>query len=122
MKKRYEENTQYQHLINQLLTLYFSGVYITSRDMLDISQKLGFSMPSKSREILLKTLFLQCDEEGKIPQVCEAFVDLLQDRVQQYRALSVNFTGIHAISAGWTGRTNAVIRLLQQQKRGNPYT
>jgi hypothetical protein len=121
MKKKNENPSKYQHVINQLLTLYFSGVYITSKDIMVMGNALGFELPSKNREILLKTLFAECEKMEKMPQLCDGFIRLLQARLHEYKTLTSTFKSIHGISGLWIQRINTLIRLLQQQKRGNPY-
>jgi hypothetical protein len=119
--KRAQEPNKYQHLITQLLTLFFSGTYISSHDMLSIASKLDFEMPSKNRELILKNLFLHCDENDKLEKLYDEFIFLLQQRVQAYTALSQNYPHIKEVSILWIQKATTIIRLLQQQKRSNPY-
>lgn len=121
MRRKHQEVNKYQHLINQLLTLFFSGVYITSHDMMSIAQDLGFELPSKNRELILKNLFLEAEQRGQFEALIDALIALMQERVQQYNALNLDFNGIKEVSALWIQRANTIIRLLHQQKRANPY-
>jgi hypothetical protein len=119
--KRAQEPNKYQHLITQLLTLFFSGTYISSHDMLSIASKLDFELPSKNRELILKNLFLHCDENDKLEQLYTQLIHLLQERVQAYNTVSQNYPHIKEVSNLWIQKALTLIKLLQQQKRGNPY-
>ena len=122
MKKRKEDDSsKHQFLINQLLTLFFSGIYITTSDLLSIAKKLGFEMPSKSREIILKNLFAQSEKERKSSLLYDELITLLQTRVLKYREITTSFPSIQSVSGQWARKSNTIIRLLQQEKRGNPY-
>ncbi|RXI43314.1 hypothetical protein CRU99_08105 [Malaciobacter mytili] len=119
MKK--QENTKFQHIINQLLTLYFSGIYITNKDMLNLAQELGFDFPLKSREIMLKNLFLEAYNFQKIPKLCDSLIYLIDQRVQEYKKLSFEYPKINEVSSSWIFKANNIKRLLVNEKRGNIY-
>lgn len=121
MKRKHQEVNKYQHLINQLLTLFFSGVYITSQEMIDLAANLGIELPSKNRELILKNLFLEAEQRGQLEPLLDGFIMLLQERIQQYNALNRDYTGIQEIASVWIHKANTMIRLLHQQKRANPY-
>lgn len=121
MKRKHQEVNKYQHLINQLLTLFFSGVYITSQEMIDLAANLGIELPSKNRELILKNLFLEAEQRGQLEPLLDGFIMLLQERIQQYNALNRDYAGIQEIASVWIHKANTMIRLLHQQKRANPY-
>lgn len=120
MRRRKEEQSKYQHIINQLLTLFFSGTYISSNDMMNIANKMGYEMPSKSREIFLKNLFLEAEKDDKLDTLFDEFIKLLMARINEYKSLNIAFPSMIAVSSIWMQRANSVLRLLQQQKY-NPY-
>jgi hypothetical protein len=121
MKRKHEETSKYQHLVGQLLTLFFSGVYITSYDMLEIGKKLGYTFPSKHRELILKTLFLECEKENKMHLLIHQLIQLINGRIMEYQALSKNYPDIQEVSFLWIQKANTMIKLLQQHLRANPY-
>ncbi|RXJ55460.1 hypothetical protein [Candidatus Marinarcus aquaticus] len=121
MKRKNQEVNKYQYLINQLLTLFFSGVYITSQEMIDLAANLGIELPSKSRELILKNLFLEAEQRGQLESLLDGLIMLLQERIQQYNALNRDYAGIQEIASVWIHKANTMIRLLHQQKRANPY-
>lgn len=121
MKRKHQEVNKYQHLINQLLTLFFSGVYITSQEMIDLAANLDIELPSKSRELILKNLFLEAEQSGQLESLLDGLIMLLQERIQQYNALNRDYASIHQIASVWIHKANTMIRLLHQQKRANPY-
>ncbi|MCK9161811.1 MAG: hypothetical protein ACOX39_08330 [Arcobacteraceae bacterium] len=110
-----------EHIISKLLTLFFSGVYISSKDLLDIAQALDIQIPAKSRELLLKNIFAKASEDGKISQLYDLLIALLQQRVYEYKSLTINYPHIQIVSHNWINKAGALIRLLQQQKRGSIY-
>lgn len=121
MKRKHEETSKYQHLVGQLLTLFFSGVYITSYDMLEIGKKLGYEFPSKHRELILKTLFLECEKENKMHLLIHQLIQLINGRITEYQALSKNYHDIQEVSFLWIQKGHTMIKLLQQHLRANPY-
>ena len=121
MKRKYEETFKYQHLVGQMLTLFFSGVYITSHDMIHIAHELGHELPSKNRELILKNLFLECEKAHQMPQLVQKLIILLQTRIEAYSKLTQLYPTIHAVSFSWIQKAHTIIKLLQQQLRVNPY-
>lgn len=123
MKKRFrqEEVSRYQDIINQLLTLYFSGVYINSDDILNISNELEFSMPSKSRELLLKNLFLEAEKSDKLDKLYELLIKLLMKRVNEYKSLQSSYPSLVTVSSNWIFKATTLIKLLQSKRVANPY-
>lgn len=121
MKRKYEEVSKYQNIVNQLLTLFFSGVYITSFDMLAIAKAVDFEFPSKNRELILKNLFLHCEKENKMPLLTQKLIGLLNDRVAQYKELTKQYPNIQEVSSLWIQKAQTMIKLIQQLNRANPY-
>lgn len=121
MMKNKEEKSKHQHLINQLLTLFFSGVYITNVDMINIGKKFGYDLPSKNREILLKNLFTMAENDGNLQVVLDEFLKLFNSRFEEYKKLTMNYPAINEISSNWTQKVNTIKRLLVTQKRGSLY-
>jgi predicted small metal-binding protein len=121
MKRKYEEVSKHQNSINQLLTLFFSGVYISSYDMLHIAKALGYEHPSKNRELILKNLFAHCEAENKMTQLMQKLIQLLQKRVKHYKVLSDNYPNICEVSALWIQKANTMIKLLQQHTKVSMY-
>ncbi|QOG12403.1 hypothetical protein [Arcobacter sp. FWKO B] len=110
-----------QHMITQLLTLFFSGVYITNKDLLDIAQKLDIEFPAKSRELILKNLMTLATEQKKEQILYDLLISLLQQRISEYKKLTNLYPSIAEVSSNWVNRANTMIRLLAQNKRGNIY-
>ncbi|MEW6551890.1 MAG: hypothetical protein AB1389_07165 [Campylobacterota bacterium] len=110
-----------QHLITQLLTLFFSGVYISTKDLLDIAHKLELDFPAKSRELLLKNLFAEAQNQNKLYETYDMLIALLQARVREYKKLTALYPHIQNVSTNWINKANTMIRLIQQQKRGSIY-
>lgn len=121
MKRKHEESSKYQYLIGQLLTLFFSGVYITSHDMLKIAHELGHELPSKNRELILKNLFMESEKSQQIPLLIQKLTVLFQSRIVAYQELTKLSPAIQEISFLWIQKAQTMIRLLQQSLRENPY-
>lgn len=110
-----------QYLITQLLTLFFSGNYISSKDLIDLANKLDIEFPLKSRELILKNLFALASEQNKEKELYDLLIILIQKRVQEYKKLTIQYPKIAEVSNIWINKASTMIRLLQQQKRGNIY-
>lgn len=121
MKQKHEESSKYQQLLGQLLTLFFSGVYITSYDMLEIGKKLGYELPSKHRELILKTLFMESEKENKMNLLIQQLIILLNTRIHEYQTLTKQYPLIQEVSFLWIQKAHTMIKLLQQHLRANVY-
>lgn len=110
-----------QHMITQLLTLFFSGVYITNKDLIDIANKLDMEFPAKSRELILKNLITIAVEQNKAQMLYDLLISLLQQRISEYKKLTNLYPSLNEVSTNWINRANTMIRLITQQKRGSIY-
>jgi hypothetical protein len=98
---------------NAILPLFFSGVYITTKELLEISFSLGFEQPSKSRELLLKNLATHAESEGSMKLLYSKLNDLIESKVQKYRELEENFE-IDDVSKVWIEKALITQKVLKK--------
>lgn len=108
-------------LQKKLLTLYFSGIYLTSSDLLIIAQTLEIELPSKEREILIKYLFKEALAQNKLEPLLEQIVGLLNQRSENYRTLTIGFPAISPLTSSWVNKINSIKSIIFAMKRKSIY-
>jgi hypothetical protein len=98
---------------NAILPLFFSGVYITTKELLGISKSLGFEQPSKSRELLLKNLVTHAESECSMKMLYSKLNDLIESKVQKYRELEESFD-IDDVSRVWIEKALITQKVLKK--------
>jgi len=81
------ENQDFESLEKRLLSLYFSGVYISTKDIVEIGAKFGYELDFKPREILLKKLLIDAQKEGKFVDILSELRVWLKSRANLYNHL-----------------------------------
>lgn len=110
-----------ESLQKKLLTLYFSGIYITSADLIAIAESLEIELPSKEREILMKYLFKEAISQNKLESLLEHIVGLLNVRSEKYRALTIGFAAIAPLTSMWVNKINSIKSIIFAMKRKSIY-
>lgn len=110
-----------ESLQKKLLTLFFSGIYITSKDLLDIAQKLEIELPSKDREILMKYLFQEVQKTNQVDIFLSLIVELINTRLEAYKKLTIAFPALAKLSTNWMNRANSLKAIIFAQKRKSIY-
>lgn len=108
-------------LQKKLLTLYFSGIYITSADLIAMAEALEIELPSKEREILMKYLFKEAISQNKLESLLEHIVGLLNVRSEKYRALTIGFAAIAPLTSMWVNKINSIKSIIFAMKRKSIY-
>ncbi len=111
----------YESVENHLLALFYSGVYITNAEIVEIAKGLGLELPMKERTALLKHLMRHAHDSGKTPGMLNGFIMLLKKRIQTYQALAQSFPEASDLAKEWIHKANSTILLLQREMRSNPY-
>ena len=80
MKKRDVQKQKISLVEKQLLSLFFCGHYISTKDIVDIGKKMEIELDFKSRKIILQKLFIAAKKEDKTKELVDLFCDLLDRR------------------------------------------
>ncbi len=111
----------YESVESRLLALFYSGVYITNTEIVEIGKELGLDLPMKERSALLKHLMRHAHDNRETSRMLKSFITLLKKRITAYRELAQNFPEASDIVGEWIQKANSTILLLQREMRSNPY-
>jgi hypothetical protein len=123
MKQRKESNerSKFTALENHFLNTFFSGLYLSQNDLISIAKKVNISLDMNSREMLIKKLLNESEEQGTITQVIALLNQLIDQRIQSYHKLSLDYPASHPILATLAQKANGTKSLLARESRANPY-
>ncbi|MDD2906299.1 MAG: hypothetical protein WBK95_09410 [Sulfurimonas sp.] len=122
MKNRHASiKSRFTALENQFLNTFFSGIYISAKEFINIGKKVGIPMSMNSRELLIKELLNKSDANATLQQTTQLLSTLIQERVATYHALSKDYPGAASTLAALAQKANATASLLAKEVKGNPY-
>jgi hypothetical protein len=121
-KRRYEsERSKFTALENHFLNTFFSGLYISSSDLIALGKEVGLQLQMNSRELLIKELLNKSHDAGTLPQVIAGLNRIIDERIGTYHRLSIEYPEAHAPMAKLAQKANGTKGLLAREGRGNPY-
>jgi len=122
MKKHSQSiKSKFTALENHFLNTFFSGIYISANEFINIGKKVDLNLGMNSRELLIKELLNKSDADGKLNQVVELLNTLIQERVDKYNSLSRDYPGSSNMLSNLTQKATSTKSLLARESRGNPY-
>ena len=116
-----QERSQFKALENHLLNTFFSGLYISASELIEIAQKVDIHMDMSTRELLIKQLLNKSFEENKLRNVMALLSKKIDERVQEYHQLAISYPLANAKMAHLASRANATKALLARESKANPY-
>lgn len=120
-QKQQGERSKFTALENNLLNTFFSGLYLSSADLMNIGKKVGMRIQMNSRELQIKELLNKSYDEGKLPQVISLLSTIIDDRIQEYHRLSLDYPAAREPLTRLAQKANASKSLLARESRGDPY-
>ena len=121
-KRRYEsDRSKFTALENHFLNTFFSGLYISSSELIAIGKKASIAMEMNSRELLIKELLNKSHEAGTLPEVIAMLNRLIDERISEYHRLSLEYPEAHGPMAKLAQKANGTKSLMARESRGNPY-
>lgn len=78
-------------LEDRILSLFNSGVYITNKELVDIGESIGISLPLKSREIVFGKIINFAKEEKKERELISILEEKIELRIAEYSGLKSNY-------------------------------
>jgi hypothetical protein len=113
--------SKFTSLENQFLNTFFSGIYISAGEFIEIGKKVGVPLGMNSRELLIKELLNKSESEGTLNQTVEFLNTLIQERVDRYNELSRDYTGSAGMLAKLSQKAIGTKSLLARESQRNPY-
>ncbi len=121
MKEEYNTPALYEGVENHLLSLFYSGVYITNSEIIEIGRSIGLNLPMKERSALLKQILRHAHESGETSKILESFIYLLNRRIEDYKKLAQSFPEASVLIKEWIHKADSIILLMKREMRGNIY-
>lgn len=122
MKRRhFDERSQFFSLENHFLNTFFSGLYFSAVDFILIGREVGLDLQMHSREMLIKELLNQSNENGKLSDVITAMNRVIDERISACHRLSLEYPSARQPLAKLAQKASGSKALLAREARGNPY-
>jgi len=122
LKRRYQtERSTFTALENNLLNTFFSGLYLSSSDLMHIAKTVGIPMQMNARERQIKDLLNKSHEAGTLTQVIGLLTTIIDDRIEEYHRLSLDYPAAKEPFVKLAQKANATKSLLARASRRNPY-
>ena len=119
---REDRNNPYSGVERQLLNTFFSGIYISAKEFLDIGRDMKIdNLALKSRELLIKEIISRADKNEQTLELANRLVVIISERVKSYQILTDNYPKSIGIISQLVQKANASKRLIQGMVRANPY-
>jgi len=115
------QNTQFTALENHLLNTFFSGLYLSQNDLIGIAKKVDIELDMNTREMLIKNLLNESERNHCIADVTALLYQLIDQRIQAYHQLSLDYPASHSILATLAQKANSTKTLLSREGKANPY-
>ena len=89
--KHYDGRSRYASIEKYLLNTFFSGLYISSADLMKIAADISIPMQMNSREFQIKELLNKSYDSGKADAAINLLTELIDERVQEYHRLGLDY-------------------------------
>ncbi len=89
--KRYDKQDRFASIEKHLLNTFFSGLYVSSADLMKIAADIGIPMQMNSREFQIKELLNKSYDSGKADAAINLLTELIDERVQEYHRLGLDY-------------------------------
>ncbi len=122
MKKQNRSmKSKFTALENHFLNTFFSGIYISAKEFIEVAKQVGLDLSMNSRELLIKELLNKSDEKGSLEQTIALLNALVQQRVEKYNELSRDYPGANIPLSQLAQKANATKSLLSRETQRSPY-
>ncbi|MCH9814058.1 MAG: hypothetical protein K0U47_08970 [Epsilonproteobacteria bacterium] len=104
-----------------MLSLHSSGVYISTRDIVELGNKLEIELPYKTRRIILQKLFIEAKEKEQFANLVALISQMIDTKIQKLLETSQPYPSTSTIIQPLIQKANSTKMLLQRELRLNPY-
>ncbi|MDD5405309.1 MAG: hypothetical protein PHE73_00020 [Sulfurovaceae bacterium] len=116
MKPKHENRqNEYETLEKQILSLYYSGIYISSYDIVQLGKNIGYELPLKERNILFSKLLGDAKKDNKIKNLFVAVSNLIKHRAMQYTELGNLHPYARPMISIWLQKAKATDLLIKRE-------
>ncbi|MEA3418727.1 MAG: hypothetical protein U9Q90_04945 [Campylobacterota bacterium] len=113
--KHQNRQSDYESLEKHILSVYHSGVYVSSHDLVVIGKELDYDLPLKERDILLRKMLGDAKVEGKLSDLLGKLALLLKRRAQIYTQLGNEHIEAREVISGWLHKAKATDLLIKRE-------
>jgi hypothetical protein len=114
MEKR--QTTNFVTLDENLLSLFFSGVYLTNYEFLKIAKKLNFNgTVLKDRDVTLRNLLKEAKDNFKFKELEEELINLIETRINEYQKLANSYENTSVIIKDWIEKANNLKLVIKEK-------
>lgn len=107
--------SDYESLEKHILSVYHSGVYVSSHDLVEIGKKLDYPLPHKERDILLRKMLGDAKRDGKLADLLSQLGQLLRQRAHVYTQLGNDHPPAREIISQWLHKAKATDLLIKRE-------
>jgi len=105
-----------KHIINgsifdiqsELLTVFYSGVYMSKADILKLGRELGLEYPKKSRDNILKSLLKDIESQQRDGELIEILLQYYKSKRDEYSRLSQIYPESNSLFGIWLSRIDVM--------------
>jgi len=97
----------------RLLALHYNGVYISNFDLQKIASNIGIELDLAQREKMLTHLLKLAKEQGKLEQLKEELIFLLEKRSREFVKLAQLYPQAKEILLNYVHKTSSTIAWLK---------
>lgn len=116
MKPKFKDRqNEYETLEKQLLSLFHSGIYISSYDIVQLGKAIGYDLPLKERNILLSRLLGDAKKDNKTKDLFDAVSALIKHRAMQYTELGNMHPHARPIISIWLQKAKSTDLLIKRE-------
>ncbi len=120
-KEKRSIKSKFTSIENQLLNTFFSGLYISAKEFIEIGKETGIKLDMNSRELLIKELLNKSDQNGTLDQTVQLLNNIIQERIDRYNSLSKDYPGAFLALSALATKANSTRSLLARESQRNPY-
>jgi hypothetical protein len=103
------------HIEKHISSMAFCGVYFTNHDMQSIAKELNLSYDMKSTKYILKTIFIDAEDNNKDRELVQCFVDLIATRAKKIIEMGTLYESSRNILMPQLQRIKATQMFLQKE-------
>jgi len=115
--KRFDGRSRFASMEKYLLNTFFSGLYISSADLMKIAADMGIPMQMNSRELQIKELLNKSYDSNKTAMAISLLNKLIDERIQEYRRLSLDYPAAKGALSTLLQKANDTKNLFAEESR-----
>ncbi len=113
--KHQNRQNDYESLEKHILSVFHSGVYVSSHDLVQIGNAMGNEYPYKERDILLKKMLGDARENGNFNELLAKLTALLKHRAAIYTELGNTHMAARDVISRWLQKAKTTDRLIKSE-------